>query len=63
MSYAADTANVYCPYCGERIEIVIDPSVNHQEYVEDCSVCCRPIMLAVQITADGADITAKHENE
>jgi hypothetical protein len=63
MSYATDTTNLYCPYCGERIEIVIDLSVDQQEYVEDCSVCCRPILLSVQISAEGADVVAKHENE
>jgi Cysteine-rich CPXCG len=36
-----------CPYCGERIEILIDASVDLQDYIEDCSVCCRPIVLTV----------------
>ena len=42
-----DTAFVQCPYCGEEIEVVVDGSVDHQQYVEDCSVCCRPIVLTV----------------
>lgn len=36
-------AEVHCPFCGEAITIFVDPSVERQEYVEDCSVCCRPI--------------------
>jgi transcription elongation factor Elf1 len=32
-----------CPYCGERISMVLDTSVKGQTYVEDCEVCCRPI--------------------
>ena len=63
MSYATDTTHIYCPYCGERIEIVVDLSIDYQEYVEDCSVCCRPITLTLQISADGVDATARHENE
>jgi len=38
-----------CPYCGESIEIVIDRSVEYQEYIEDCFVCCRPIVIKVSV--------------
>jgi Cysteine-rich CPXCG len=41
------TQLVACPYCGEPIELVIDDSVPEQRYVEDCSVCCRPIEVHV----------------
>ncbi|HYR44730.1 MAG TPA: CPXCG motif-containing cysteine-rich protein [Terriglobia bacterium] len=34
-----------CPYCGERISIVLDMSVRRQTYIEDCEVCCRPIEI------------------
>jgi hypothetical protein len=34
---------VRCPYCGEWIELAIDTLAGDQAYVEDCSVCCRPI--------------------
>ena len=44
----------YCPYCGESIEILIDISIDSQEYIEDCSVCCRPIQVSVSINEDGA---------
>jgi len=37
--------NVGCPCCGEIIPIVLDLSVAEQSYVEDCSVCCQPIVL------------------
>ena len=32
-----------CPYCGERISMVLDTSVDGQTYVEDCEVCCQPL--------------------
>ncbi len=41
--------SVDCPYCGEAIELIIDDSVDHQEYVEDCPVCCRPINVDVAV--------------
>lgn len=34
-----------CPYCGERISMLLDMTVGHQQYVEDCEVCCRPIEI------------------
>jgi hypothetical protein len=46
------TERIGCPYCGELIELVIDDSVEHQAYVEDCSVCCRPINVEVGVGAD-----------
>ena len=38
---------VTCPFCGEDFSIVVDPSVDHQSYIEDCFVCCRPIQFTV----------------
>lgn len=50
----ADTdAVIYCPHCGEAIEIGLDPGGGAaQRYVEDCQVCCEPYQLTV--TWDGA---------
>ncbi len=52
----ADTAaEVRCPYCGEQLEIAIDPGGGMvQEYVEDCQVCCRPWRVFVSYQADGS---------
>ena len=41
------TEFIQCPYCGQQIEVIVDCSVGRQQYVEDCSVCCRPITLVV----------------
>jgi cysteine-rich CPXCG protein len=43
---------ITCPYCWETIEITLDLSIDEQQYVEDCSVCCRPIVIAYR-AADG----------
>ena len=37
--------NISCPYCGETISVLIDGSVEEQQYIEDCQVCCRPIVF------------------
>jgi len=41
-----------CPYCGERISMVLDSSVPEQIYVEDCEVCCRPIEVSYAVAND-----------
>ena len=46
--------SIQCPYCGETIDLVIDDSVDQQQYVEDCHVCCRPINIAVAVQEDGS---------
>jgi hypothetical protein len=48
-----DSQVIHCPFCGEPIEVGVDWSVRQQEYVEDCQVCCRPIVLTVGIDDDG----------
>jgi len=53
-----------CPYCGETITILVDDSLPEQDYVEDCQVCCRPIVLNVSVDSDGdAAVLATAENE
>ena len=43
-----------CPYCGSPVSFEIDEGGLHkQRYVEDCSVCCRPIDLEVALSEDG----------
>jgi hypothetical protein len=45
---------VQCPYCWQSFTLLIDASVEQQEYVEDCEVCCRPIDLVVEVDDLGA---------
>jgi hypothetical protein len=45
---------VSCPYCGESVEITLDPgSGANQQYIEDCQVCCRPWVVSVSYDEDG----------
>jgi hypothetical protein len=46
------------------ITILVDDSLPAQQYVEDCQVCCRPIVLDVAVDADGdVAVVATAENE
>jgi len=59
-----DTIVTECPYCGEKIELLVDCSVENQEYVEDCSVCCRPIVVAVDLSSDDSPrVDVRTEND
>lgn len=44
-----------CPYCWQEISFVIDLSVNEQSYVEDCEVCCRPIITSYNVEEGAID--------
>ena len=58
------TAMLQCPYCWEHIEFTVDCSVTPQEYVEDCSVCCNPIIVTVCAGDDDAVVVeARMEND
>ncbi|MES2918516.1 MAG: CPXCG motif-containing cysteine-rich protein [Pseudomonadota bacterium] len=59
-----ETAFIQCPYCWEQIEVVVDCSIEQQEYIEDCSICCRPIVISVVISqGEIASIEARSEDE
>ncbi|UWX58257.1 CPXCG motif-containing cysteine-rich protein [Chlorobaculum sp. MV4-Y] len=47
------TVMVQCPYCAQSFEVLVDLSAGHQEYIEDCEVCCRPVSLVIDVAEDG----------
>jgi hypothetical protein len=52
-----------CPYCGEPGEFIIDPSLPSQQYVEDCYVCCQPILVTVEIDGDDIHLSLHREDD
>jgi hypothetical protein len=46
--------SVNCPYCGELIDVLIDPTDMGEAYIEDCQVCCRAINFRVS-SVDNTD--------
>jgi hypothetical protein len=46
-------SSIYCPYCGESIEVLLNPEDVGAEYIEDCQVCCRPIEFFLREDAAG----------
>ncbi len=60
--YLLQSVGIECPYCAQPIEIVVDTSIEQQQYVEDCSVCCRPLHLTIQVS-DSGDIQVQAVDE
>jgi len=54
---------IQCPYCWEPIAVLVDPSAPEQEYVEDCQVCCRPILMHVSCGDEAVSIHVEREND
>jgi hypothetical protein len=44
-----------CPHCWEAITLNLDLSVSGQSYIEDCPVCCKP--LVVSYAAANGEVT------
>ncbi|MEC9375923.1 MAG: CPXCG motif-containing cysteine-rich protein [Pseudomonadota bacterium] len=40
-----EESNITCPFCWQNLEITLDLSIDDQEYIEDCQVCCNPINI------------------
>jgi hypothetical protein len=54
-----------CPYCGETVELDLDPGgANAEDFVEDCPVCCRPWRVSVVRDAEGnASVSLSREDD
>jgi hypothetical protein len=49
-----ERATYSCDWCHEQIVVPVDVSAGtHQEYVEDCPVCCRPNIIRVEVDEEG----------
>jgi hypothetical protein len=38
--------NATCPHCWETITLTLDLSIPGQSSVEDCPVCCKPLIVS-----------------
>ncbi|OYT97152.1 MAG: CPXCG motif-containing cysteine-rich protein [Pseudomonas sp. PGPPP3] len=58
-----ESQDYQCPYCGEPVEALLDLSGGDQQYIEDCSVCCRPIQFELQTDGDSWDLQVRREDD
>lgn len=54
--------SISCPWCGEVSTTFFDSSQGSTQYVEDCQVCCRPIVCHFQVDVMG-DVSLRTERE
>ena len=40
-----------CPACWATISMLLDLSAGAQTFVEDCEVCCRPLLISFETNA------------
>jgi hypothetical protein len=51
----SDVFFVTCPYCGEEIELYLEPDVRGT-LVQDCEVCCNPWRVRVYSTGEEREL-------
>lgn len=46
-----EVVEVECPFCGEVF--VVQPTISEgcYETIEDCMVCCRPVLIVIEMSA------------
>jgi len=54
----ADSFVVECPYCGEPVEIYVEPDVRGS-FVQDCEVCCNPWVVSVTGRGDDRQVDVR----
>lgn len=43
-----DEIEINCPQCGEPFTIEVETTQPRLEMIEDCAVCCRPMILVIR---------------
>ena len=51
-----------CPYCSEQISVLVDHSVPRQSYIEDCEVCCCPILITCEVDEQMVSLKAERSD-
>jgi hypothetical protein len=49
---------ITCSYCGEEIEIYIEPDTRGS-FVQDCEVCCNPLHVRVSGRGDSREVDVR----
>jgi len=52
-----------CPYCNERVSVLVESQHGDQRYIEDCEVCCRPIELSYSVVDGEVELNSAHRTD
>jgi hypothetical protein len=66
---ALQSQMVQCPHCWESFELVLDPAMIEQldegetsvSFVEDCFICCHPILFELVSEQDTLHVRVNEE--
>ena len=59
-----DQVQIRCPYCGEQFDLEVEIGGAAEDYEEDCTVCCRPIVLHISRDENGVpSVSASKESD
>ena len=53
---------VVCPYCGEQVEIYLEPDESGS-FVQDCEVCCNPWYVRVSGRGEDREVQISRADE
>ena len=58
-------AELTCPWCWQQNSLSVDCSAGDAQFVEDCTVCCRPMSIRTFVGNDGGleGIEVTREND
>jgi hypothetical protein len=57
-----ELVTVQCPYCWEEFEVEVEVGDEPQSFIQDCSVCCRPIQFESVNGEDGVEVNASRSD-
>jgi hypothetical protein len=49
-----------CPHCLQHSSVTVNLADRHQQFVEDCQVCCEPIAFDIEVR-DGEVVRMDYE--
>lgn len=63
--HAIEDVVITCPYCGEANAVQCECTFPAQNYVEDCQICCQPIVMDITVDSenDTLNIRTRREND
>ena len=56
-----ESFSVSCPYCGEEVEIYLEPDIGGT-FVQDCEVCCNPWTVRVFVDGDDRSVSVERSD-
>lgn len=64
MTLGLSEVRTECPYCWEPLTLLVEAGDFGVDYIEDCQVCCRPMIVTAVLDGDGEPaVTLRREDD